>query len=68
MTCSGCQPEGYHNIGEEISDLPRIPGTVSEDAINFYTIDRKNKEIAIVRVGACITDEFKERRAIKLQY
>lgn len=68
MTCSGCQPEGYHNIGEEISDLPRIPDTVSEDAINFYTIDRKNKEVAIVRVGACVTDNFKLRRAVKLKY
>ena len=35
---------------------------------SLKNIHRKNKEIAIVRVGACITDEFKERRAIKLKY
>lgn len=61
MTCSGCFPEGYHNIGEECSDLPRIPGTVSEDAIDFYAIDRKKKTITVVRFGASVNDIFEER-------
>ena len=55
-------------LGEEISDLPRIPGTVSEDAINFYTIDRENKELTIVRLGANINDELKQRIAAKYSY
>ena len=61
MTCSGCFPPEYHNIGEEVSDLPRIPGTVTEDAVNFYIIDRIKKTIAVVRVGACVNDLFEER-------
>ena len=61
MTCSGCFPPDYHNIGEEMSDLPRIPGTVTEDAINFYVIDRKKRTVTVVRVGACINDLFEER-------
>ena len=68
MTCSGCHPEGYHNIGEEISDLPRIPGTESEDAINFYCIDREERKVSVVRVGACVNDEFKMRVAAVYTY
>ncbi len=68
MTCSGCYPEGYHNIGEEISDLPRIPDTVTEDAVNFYTIDREAKVISIVRVGAAVNDIFETRRALQINY
>lgn len=68
MPCSGCFPENYHNIGEEISDLPRVPGTVTEDCVNFYSIDREQKTISIVRVGACVNDELKVRRSLKLKY
>jgi len=68
LTCSGCFPEGYHNIGEEISDLPRIPDTVTEDAINFYTIDREKREISVVRLGACINDKFEQRIAAIYEY
>ncbi len=68
MPCSGCFPEGYHNIGEETSDLPRIPDTVTEDCVNFYTIDREQKTITIVRIGACVNDEMKVRRSVKLKY
>ncbi len=68
MTCSGCFPEGYHNIGEETSDLARIPDTVTEDAVNFYTLDREKKTISIVRIGAAVNDEFKTRRALQLKY
>ena len=68
MPCSGCYPEGYHNIGEEISDLPRVPNTVTEDCINFYSIDREERTIAIVRLGATVNDEFETRRSLKLKY
>lgn len=68
MTCSGCFPEGYHNIGEEISDLPRIPDTTSEDALNFYCIDREKREISVVRVGACVNNEFNMRVAAIYSY
>lgn len=67
-TCSGCFPEGYHNIGEEVSDLPRIPGTVSEDAVNFYVLDRENHTISVIRMGATVNDLFEERIAAKFEY
>lgn len=68
MTCSGCFPEGYHNIGEECSDLPRIPGTVSEDAVNFYVIDRKKKTVTAVRFGASVNDLMEERMCAVYSY
>lgn len=68
MTCSGCFPPNYHNIGDEVSDLPRIPGTISEDAVNFYVIDRENKAITIVRVGATINDRMEKRIVLTLPY
>ncbi len=68
MPCSGCFPEGYHNIGEEISDLPRIPDTVTEDCINFYTLDREARAISIVRLGAAVNDELILRRTATLRY
>lgn len=68
MSCSGCFPEGYHNIGEEVSDLARIPGTVSEDLINYYVLDREKKTITVVRFGAYVTDELNERLAARYKY
>lgn len=68
MTCSGCFPPNYHNIGDEASDLPRIPGTVSEDAVNFYVIDREKKVITIIRVGATINDLMEKRILLTLPY
>lgn len=68
MTCSGCKPEDYHNIGDECSDLPRIPGTISEDAVNLYVLDKKNKKITIVRYGACVNDLFEERLVAEYEY
>lgn len=68
MTCSGCFPEGYHNIGEECSDLPRIPGTISEDAVNFYVIDRKKKTVTAVRFGAALNDLMEERLCAVYKY
>jgi hypothetical protein len=68
MTCSGCFPPNYHNIGDECSDLPRIPGTISEDAVNFYVIDRENKKISIIRVGATVNDLMEKRVVLTLPY
>lgn len=68
MTCSGCLPEGYHNIGEEISDLPRIPDTVTEDALNAYVIDREEKTVSVIRYGALINDLGEMRIFEKFRY
>lgn len=61
MTCSGCYPEGYHNIGDEISDLPRIPGTVTENAVNMYVADLEKRTVTVVRFGAYINDLMQQR-------
>lgn len=67
-TCSGCFPKDYHNIGDEVSDLPRIPETISEDAVNFYVLDREHRTVSVVRMGAYINDLFEERIAAKYNY
>lgn len=68
VTCAGCFPEGYHNIGEETSDLPRIPETVTEDAVNFYVLDRERRTVSVIRMGASVNDLFEERIAAKYNY
>ena len=68
MTCSCCFPAGRYNFGEEASDLPRIPGTVSEDAVNFCVIDRKRRTVTIIRMGASVNDLLEERIAARFRY
>lgn len=69
MTTSCCDLKFYqNNVGETGSDLPRIPGTVSEDCINFYIIDREKKEITLVRAGSCVTDNLEQRLFERLSY
>lgn len=68
MTCSGCFPEGYHNIGDEVSDLTRIPETVSEDAVNFYVLDRQKRTVSVIRIGASVNDMLEERISAKFNY
>ena len=68
MALSGCFPEGYKNIGEECSDLPRIPGTVSEDLVNMYVIDRKKKTVTVIRFGASVNDLLEERLVARFSY
>lgn len=69
MPASCCDlPYYQNNVGETSSDLPRIAGTVSEDCINFYIIDRKKKELTIVRAGANINDELEQRLVERLHY
>ena len=69
MPASCCDLPHYMNeVGELDSDLPRIPGTVSEDCINFYIIDRNKKTVSIVRAGACVNDEFEKRIFERLSY
>lgn len=69
MPASCCDlPYYQNNVGETSSDLPRIAGTVSEDCINFYIIDRKKKELTIVRAGANINDNLEQRLVERLHY
>ena len=69
MAISGCNLITYQNeLGETSSDLARVPGTVSEDCINFYVIDREKREITLVRAGASVTDELEQRLFERLSY
>lgn len=69
MTISGGDLITYQDeLGETCSDLPRIPGTVSEDCVNFYVIDREKREITIVRAGAYVNDKMEQRLFEKLSY
>ena len=68
MTCSGGEPADYHNIGEEISDLPRVTGTVTEDALNLYAIDLEENTLSVVRFGAYVNDLAEERLFAKFKF
>lgn len=48
--------------------MPRIPGTISEDVVNFYVLDREKRTISVVRMGASVNDLFEERIAAKFNY
>ena len=56
------------DMAHRIKYLPRIPGTVSEDAVNFYVIDREKKTLSIVRVGASVNDLMETRRVLVIPY
>lgn len=59
---------GQGNYGEQVSDLSRVIGTKSEDCFNVYGIDFDNKTVRIVRVGADITCNMKERKYLELPW
>ena len=48
--------------------MPRIPGTISEDAVNFCVIDREKKTVSIVRIGASVNDLMELRRVLVIPY
>lgn len=50
------------NYGGDVSDLPRIPNTYTENAFNVYGIDLVNKMVKIVRIGSDLNDLMEERQ------
>lgn len=54
--------------GGNVSDLPRIEGTKSEDCFNVYGIDTINKVVKIVRVGADMNDLMEPREVAYFDY
>lgn len=50
------------------SDLPRGGVGTCQDAFNIYAIDRVNKCVKIVRIGADITETFDERKMMMIPY
>lgn len=70
---SGCLQQMYAtygkgNYGEQVSDLSRVIGTKSEDCFNVYGIDFDNKTVRIVRVGADVTCNMKNRKYLELSW
>lgn len=53
---------GSSRYGEGVSDLARELGTKTEDCFNFYSIDTANRKVRVVRIGADITMDMKERK------
>lgn len=52
----------------EVSDLARIDGTTTQDAVNVYIIDRENQAVKVVRIGARLTTGFKKREHMVIPY
>lgn len=55
-------------IGAEVSDLPRVIGTKSEDCFNVYGFDFVNKIVKVVRIGADMNDLMEKREATYFEY
>lgn len=55
-------------VGGEVSDLPRIAGTKSEDCFNVYGFDFVNKLVKVVRVGADMNDLMEKREVACFNY
>ena len=63
MNVSCCMPTfANYNYGEEVSDLPRVENTQTEDCFNVYSFDVENKLIKVVRVGAGVNDLMEDRK------
>lgn len=52
----------------EVSDLPRVQGTKTEDLFNLYAFDLKHKRVKICRVGSDVNDLLQERKMTTFQY
>lgn len=46
----------------ELSDLPRVSGTPTENAVNVYAIDRARKTVRIVRIGSDMPYSLGQKR------
>lgn len=50
------------------SDLPRVPGTRTEDAITVMSLETKKRQIRLVRVGSNMSINMDDRRYLVLDY
>lgn len=68
-SCGACKPDtASYNYGEEVSDLPRIQGTKTEDCFNIYSIDTQNRIVKVVRVGSDVNDLMEDRKKAYFLY
>jgi len=59
---------GYGERDQSFSDIARQSTGLTQDCFNVVSIDRENKEISLVRIGADVTLDFIKRDFIKLEY
>lgn len=52
----------------EMTDLPRVIGTPTENAVNLYTIDRERKTVRIVRIGSDMPYDLERRDCMTIPY
>ena len=52
----------------ECSDLARVIGTACEDAFNVYVINTTDKLVNVIRIGADVTFDMKERKYMSIPY
>lgn len=65
VVCSNAQVGNYR---DGLSDLPRKPETLVEDAFNIYGIDRDMKAVKVVRIGSNITYKMEKRDFMVIPY
>lgn len=62
MTVSSLLSAEYHpDDYADVTDLPRIENTKSQDCFNVYGFDLVNKLVKVVRVGSCVNDLMEDR-------
>ena len=57
-----------HSWSGEISDLPRVRGTKTEDCFNVYGIDTIHKTVRVARVGADVNNLMEKREMACFEY
>lgn len=67
-TGNGLYGDASYRAWSNQSDLPRGDKDVCQDAFNMYAIDRTNKRIKVVRVGADVTEDFVDRKLMVIPY
>ena len=50
------------------SDMPRLEGSKSEDSFFIISVDRTNKKVNIVSIGARMANDMVKRESIRLSY
>ena len=63
LVTSACSD--YH---VEHSDLPRVKGTKTEDALTVFCVDTEHRLIKLVRIGSNVTNELEDRTFIAISY
>lgn len=59
---------GYFERDQSFSDISRLSHGLTQDSFNVVSIDRDNRKVNLVRIGADITMDFAHRDMIQLDY